>query len=717
MARPTTVRTHRQTNHFNRTLAGALSIAAGTATPALADIWSWNTGNGLWGDSTNWSPNSVPGANPLGDYDIRIGNLPGVQNDIVYVTDHGGIPYVFDFIRIYNGMTLDTNGWQIADPFGSVEVTGLNSRLLVSPGIGPHAYDFITRDTTLYSGTHLELVDNGHLWTDTLNNAGGLISGTGIITMNGDSEGDNLDNNGTIAGSPNGGLTIIQGGVGRLNLDGYGGPGAESGQLSLATPFSVLTFEGDQLTDSFSGTVTMGSGSLLNMNMSNGWTADAASTFNIASGIGGASAQIDGGHFTFGGDLNIGGSDGHLRVLADATLTGTADVFVGTDDSLEFDGTTAIEGGMYTLSDGANIDFDGPTEVSGGTFNMTGDSMLDGVVNLRGPTSWSGPLTVNGMARQLGDATVIAPLTINANVFDMDGNNDTLWDINSSLTVNTQSIDTFSQTFDGTFNMNTGALGRLTINLDDPDASWTMNGTMNLAGLGILTTLRVAGSRMVVTGDLNMGAGIAQITADTAFQGADVSIAPNGFLRMRGATTVNAATDFSGSGTLQNWSDGTMVLHSGVTLDQVGLTNDGVLSIGESGPGIASVDRFANAGLLNIDLGGYTPATEHDLLLVTGGAASLGGILSVNLLALGGGAIFAPNIGDEFTIITALGGIDSVFSNDPVTMVGGLTYQWSVIYNPHTVVLRLDHIVPTPGSLALMGMCGLIVLRRTRRAR
>ncbi len=89
-------------------------------------------------------------------------------------------------------------------------------------------------------------------------------------------------------------------------------------------------------------------------------------------------------------------------------------------------------------------------------------------------------------------------------------------------------------------------------------------------------------------------------------------------------------------------------------------------------------------------------------------------MLNVSLIGIGGGSTFAPSIGDEFTILSALGGVSGVFINDPVTQVGGLTYDWTVIYNPNTVVLRLDRIVPTPGSVALLGLGGLLAARRRR---
>lgn len=134
----------------------------------------------------------------------------------------------------------------------------------------------------------------------------------------------------------------------------------------------------------------------------------------------------------------------------------------------------------------------------------------------------------------------------------MDGAERTTWNTSSRLNVNTGAIEMGSRHFGGTLNLTTGSAGRLTLNLADPNASWTMAGRMNLAGLGNLTITRVAGSRMIVIGDFNMGAGIAQITADTALQGADVSIAANGTPRFFGGTTVDAAATFAGTGTLHN---------------------------------------------------------------------------------------------------------------------------------------------------------------------
>jgi hypothetical protein len=687
--------------------AAALLAAVGLALPASAAEWWWNAGSGGWNNPANWLPNSVPNLSAPFGQDIRIGNLAVAHNATVlldFPTGQGAMSY--GDMALTNGVTLDTNGREMASVSGVTTLSGANTRVIARPSTGINPFDVNVAEFRLNTGTQLILADNAGVQAGYISSFG-LISGRGTLYMGGNGAGFSLENHGTIAGAGNGGLVFQSGPASRLDLDGFHG----FGQLDLASPFSELTFLGDQLHDFFSGTITMGSGSLLRMNMSNGWTADGDSTINVASSVFGAAAQIDGGHFTFAGDLNIGGSHGHLRVLADTTFHVAADVFLGTSDRLEFDGNTSIDGGLYNLSKAARIDFDGQTQIGGGTFNLVGDTPAQGAVNFNGSTTWSGTATINGFARQVGDAMVSTPTTINATVFDMDGNNDAAWTINHGLTVNTQAIEQGSQQFDGTFNMNAGAVGRLTMNLADPDAAWTMSGTMNLAGFGALTTTRVAGSRMIVTGDLNMGSGIAQITADTSMQGASVIISGGGTLRMRGSTTVDTGTSFSGTGVLHNGLGGAMMLNSGASLSQVGLTNSGILRVGDASAGIASVDRFASTAeaAWSVDIGGYLAGANHDLLLVTGEGTAVNGLLTISLLDG-----FVPQIGDEFTILSSLGLVSGAFVNDPVTLSGGLTYDWTILYNPNSVVLRLDSIVPAPASMALIGLVGLLAARRRR---
>lgn len=684
----------------------------------MAEVWSWNAGGGSWMTASNWTPNSVPGVSPLPYTDVRIGNLPGVQNSTVllnHLVASGALS--FDELHISSGMTLDTNGREIGGLNGITTLAGTNTELIVRPSTGPNFHDFTTRDLTMGTGTLLNLADNGRIRTGYLTSSG-VIFGRGTVHVQGIAPGASLVNNGTISSTGNGGLTILQEGSGRFDLDGTSG----NGQLTLAAPFSQLTFQGDTLADAFGGTVTMGSGSLLNMNMSSGWTADSNSTFNVSSSIVGAAAQIDGGHFTFGGDLNIGGSQGHLRVLADATLTSTADVFLGQDDRLEFDGATTVQGGVYNVSQGGQIRFDGASTILGGTFSTVSANVSDGSVDFAGPTIFNGTVNIAGAGRQLGNAIVAGPTVINANTFGMDGSGSTEWDINNALTVNADAIrSTGSNGFTGEMNIGGGVLGRLTMNLNNA-VSWSMLGTMNLVGSGNAYVTRVAGDRLSLNGALNVIGGRVQITSDVVASSlAAIHVGPeSAALRFTGSTSIDGDTQFSGQGLIANAKSGSMRIYDGAHLHGLGLSNAGTFEIGllntAQAVGLVTVGRFENTstGVWGVDIGGYIAGTEHDMLLVTDGSATLDGVLTVSLSALGGGVIFAPHIGDEFTILSSPGGVSGAFANDPTSFANGLTYDWTVIYNPDTVVLRLNSIVPAPGAIATLGLGGLLAVRRRR---
>jgi hypothetical protein len=159
-----------------------------------------------------------------------------------------------------------------------------------------------------------------------------------------------------------------------------------------------------------------------------------------------------------------------------------------------------------------------------------------------------------------------------------------------------------------------------------------------------------------------------------------------------------------------------MELFDGVSLDQVGLVNEGRLWVG-IGDASVSVDRFANTGdgELVMDIFGTETGFAQDLLMVSSGSAQLDGTLEISVIS-SKGAAYLPQVGDEFTLIVALGGISGTFSSVPSSFFfGGYELDWTVIYHPHSVVVRLDSIVPTPGSLALVGACGLAAAGRFRR--
>ena len=171
---------------------------------------------------------------------------------------------------------------------------------------------------------------------------------------------------------------------------------------------------------------------------------------------------------------------------------------------------------------------------------------------------------------------------------------------------------------------------------------------------------------------------------------------------------------------MHNGIGGEMLLHHGVTLDNVGLVNQGLLGIRRFGPtdqaGLVSVDRFTNdsQGTMQFRLGGYVLGDEFDHVAVTGGAATLDGLLEV-LLTDDGDGLFLPQIGDEFIILTAIGGVTGQFINDPVSAAAGKLFHWSVLYHPNDVTLRLADIsVPEPSSVTLAAL-GAIAFGHRRR--
>ncbi|MBX3416131.1 MAG: hypothetical protein KF851_00895 [Pirellulaceae bacterium] len=697
-------------------------VAAGGSSNVAADDFSWTTGNGSFYNAANWNPAGIPG---FGD-SIRIGNLAGVQNSTVTMGG-GNLTQGFNYLEVSSGMTLNATGTQLASPFVA-NIVGNNSRIITSTvAAGPNPYDF-QAILTVGTGARFQINNNASVRLFGGSNSNGDISGRGSILID---SATSFNNNGTIRPSNNGGLSITQGnGAGTLHaidLDGAN----NTGHLFLHQQFSVLEVNASQLTDSFSGMISFMPGSLLSMNITQGWTADANSLIT-ANGIGLPNnvAQIDGSAWTFGGTMNVGGNQGRLRVLSDVTYAPTAIVNIGQTDGLQMTGTTTVQGGQFTMGQGALLAFDGPTTVQGGTFTTHSNSLADGIVAFNGPTNWRGNATIDGIAQQNGTATVNAILggVVNANVFDMDGaTNDTTWNISRNFVVNAERISaSLDNRFAGTMNISGGFTGKLTMNLGGEFPSrWNMDGTMNLSGVAgdTFPVDRLAGTGVRVTGDVNVNHQVRVTSSADFMAGSSLNFASAGSLvQFTGDTRIDGATTISGMGTLENGFDGSMRLGDGLILGQAGLNNRGLLQIGDS-PGVVSVDRFENfeTGTWLVEIGGLLAGTEHDLLIVGGGQTFLDGFLEVDLIDLGlGDGIFIPEIGDTFTVLASLGGVNGMFLNSPITTLGPQQFHWDVIYNPHDVQLRLAAIsVPEPSAalLATVVGLGLFMRRRSRSCR
>jgi hypothetical protein len=197
----------------------------------------------------------------------------------------------------------------------------------------------------------------------------------------------------------------------------------------------------------------------------------------------------------------------------------------------------------------------------------------------------------------------------------------------------------------------------------ETETDWSDEGTPNR--LWITTLANVSGSPQEVlvaasdaeAWELNVsGAGAATMTVRvqagarlTTFSGANIKA--GGRVRLDGGTLDAHFVDIRG-GTLTGV--GTVVTGSGPIPGQVENLS-GTVAPGNSIGTLNIVGRYSNgdSGTLAIELAGQSAGTGHDQLIVEG-VAALGGTLKVTLANPGGGT-YAPNVGDDFTVLLAVG--------------------------------------------------------------
>ncbi|MFO0829454.1 MAG: hypothetical protein U0572_15055 [Phycisphaerales bacterium] len=693
---------------FTPLVIASFTAIAATST-SLAANKNWNAGNGVWSVGGNWSPVGVPAFNDF----VSIGNLAGVENDWVDLN----VSATLSGLSITDGMTLDTNtsplvvnGTTTISGRNETEFASYSSRLRVDQGAS--IFDFQTVDLTLTDEGRLDINSGATAYVADLCtiNSDAVVSGYGTLRLGGD---------GALALKVNGwispdieGLTITQAGLGLIDLDGDVA-GDHTLNVTLrkidGSGAAWLTINASALADTLDEDIWLSANNVLTMNIANGWTMGSGTTLSMSGDTENPGpAQLNGSLLTMNGDITVGGATAHGQINAPIILNPTVDATVGADDRLEFNATTTIVGGTYLTSVGGDIDFDGATLVEGGFFSTVSTSAADGTIDFNGETTWDGSVTLLGHARQMGDAEVVGPTVIDAEAFDMDGGGTTSWSISNSLVINAADIDGSSGSiFDGSIALPSTLLGKLTINLDDPNDHWTMNGAMSLANVNGFTVTRVAGSSLWISGDLDVSGRVA-IAAPTQFHNTNVTTFATALttLRLGAKSLVTTGAQFVGDGALETSASGDLTLNDGVSLDAAGLKNAGVTRLGAP-IGVASVDRFENTatGTLAIDIGGPLAGVDHDLLLVDNGGTTLAGSLKVNVINSGNG-LFEPHNGDSFTIVAANGPITGGFTNSPVSFVPGMVYVWSVETQGSFVILSLDEAVPCAADLDGDGMVG-----------
>ena len=121
------------------------------------------------------------------------------------------------------------------------------------------------------------------------------------------------------------------------------------------------------------------------------------------------------------------------------------------------------------------------------------------------------------------------------------------------------------------------------------------------------------------------------------------------------------------------------------------LTNAGTLSPGSS-PGTITIDgdfTQESTGTLTIELGGTTPDSEHDQLVVNG-AVTLSGTLDVSLIDE-----YSPSLGESFSILTYTSHTGSFETLKLQPLDSGL--DWEVAYESTAVTLT---VIESGGSIS-----------------
>jgi hypothetical protein len=682
----------------------AAILAASSAGAAGAQVKSWNAGTGDWSSPAKWSPAGIPGVGSL----VFLGNTLAAQNAPVELDVNASVAS----LEITDGMQLTVETSQLVVA-GATLVSGKNvgdliftSRLIVANG--PALTDANLGSLTIADEATVRIQDGVLLVAGLLDiTSTTLLEGDGLVRLtSNDAVAMNIDG---ILKPTLPLLTVSQEGLGRIDLDGsvagdsvlnvtlYAGDGSD---------FARLRIVGDALADPMNDDIWLGSGNELIMDLTDGWSLASNARLLVYESLYQDPARIRGEHLDLLGDIDLLGSDAHLRIEAPITIGTSAFLNLDDDDLVECTSSVTFDGGEVFIGQGGAVVLYGDTLIHEASIETFSADLGDGGVRFHGDTIYDGTLTIDGIGQQNGDATVVGPTVIDATRFDLDGSSGLAsWSIGNALVVNAESIDETNSLFDGSIEIAGGFLGKLTVNMPDPTKFWVMQGTMSLGGVAAIMTTRLDGNPILIAGSLEI---TNRVRADCTMRfgvNSTVTFAgPSSRLRSTEYADVWDGASFSG-GQFENAPGATLKLLQGASLGSTALTNEGDLELGAGdGPGLGFVSNVTMTPTSRylVDIGGPAPGFEHDQLQASGSVA-LAGTLEIGLTDLGNG-FFEPSLGATYTILTApLGGRSGTFLNQPVSFVPGKAYVWSVGYGSNrfndTVSVKVVDIIPCPADL------------------
>jgi hypothetical protein len=634
----------------NRHLPGATDIfaAAAVANWTTVDLYRMDfLGGTSWNVGTNWEGGTSPD-----------------DDDDAYVRHGGKVningPAVAGQLTIRDGSTVDTNANQLSVSQKIRVEAGLggsDATLSVEPGGSVVAHELEINEggnvaiagSTVFSRVNASVVDI---------NPGGVLLGHGRVSA------DKFYNNGTVTAiNPIGdnvtAMRIDATGNNTIDLDGNSQLALEPGQnLGIEGSGKVFAVWGNlhvdgPLSDAFDGEMTVGAGRRVLFTQPWQLGDNVAVTVPTIELDGGPTeaeaASIQGAAMTANhGQINV---QGFGRFGSHVDFEEGIDVHIASNSFLLVDGTATFRGGSYQ----------GP-----GTMRLDTDTVIDesttidvASIDLDGDTGGPGTqITFDG-----------ATLRLNVDRIDSPG---------------------AANRYDGVMHVN-GRFSKLDVRLNDPHASWQMNGVMNFNG-SPLPGIMLDGSDVDMTGTMNVD-GKSWVGANLDVSGT-IALADNAteLGLLQGPHIIRQAAQVTGPGAVKLLTQARVQLEDGAVV-AAKVVNQGRLEPGV-GIGQAQIEAdYLQSGLnatFAVELGG-TSQSDYDSLTIDA-AADIGGRLEVRL-ADGGGGFFVPQVDDVFTVMHATGGlVDQFDSHDLPTHLGGQLFDWDVIYTGLSVVLQLDAI-------------------------
>lgn len=391
------------------------------------------------------------------------------------------------------------------------------------------------------------------------------------------------------------------------------------------------------------------------------------SALTIVDNAGNAALSVS----SFGGSNTLGFS-GDVAAFYDISGNNML-TMDGTSNAISFGGTGADS--TFTVSDTAGVSRLAIDTATGGNIAMQTD-----VFNLMDGTGGAFLLTANGGNGRVAigsDAqSALYKLEVAGDVNVQSGSTYRIngADINTAGTLTNVAYENQSNTFtsSNTFNNAIAANGGITFNnASDTLGAFTNAGTQDAAN-NLIVNIGNAGTDFTSGGGLTLAGNLLAngnstfgdaATDGITFTGEILGATP---LTFEGATnnniyTIFSITDPTSSNKTITFADatGTVLLHSMISSDAT-VDSAGVLTIANNAIGAAEVtdgtlttsDLSASAGILNAQLANSGLTVTAGNGLITGGAVSLGGTVTLDIGAGNGITVNANDIAVDLTVAT-----------------------------------------------------------------